>query len=77
MSVSIGWRPDNPKKLSYIEGGSTFHGVLENAFGGFPFTLKDTDIDTLRGIYYSGFDGAEELISAIDGKGPIIVEAEW
>ena len=77
MGVSIGWRKKNPKKLDYINGGSTFHDVLETAFGGFPMTLDDNHISVLHGVAACGFDGATELIVAISKHGAIEVDAEW
>lgn len=77
MSVSIGWIPNNPKKLNYIDGGSSFLTVLENAFGGVPITLSHDDIGKLEGIYSCGHDGASQLITAILEQESIIVEAQW
>ena len=77
MSVSIGWRPDDPKKLEYVSGGSSFHKALEEAFGMMPITLTEKETFVLRGIAACGHEGASELISAIMDKGPIIVEADW
>ena len=77
MSVSIGWRPNNPNQLIFINGGSSFHKVLEDAFGNFPITLDSKNTERLRGIAACGYTGAEELIDALYEKDSIIVEAEW
>ena len=77
MGVSIGWRPNDPKKLNYISGGSNFHGVLEELYGAFPITLKSSDIPKLEGIAACGHNGADELIEALMSQESIIVEAEW
>jgi hypothetical protein len=77
MSVSIGWKKKDPKKLDYISRGSSFYKVLENAFGGFPMELDYSHISVLRGIEACSFDGANELIAAISDNGCIVVDAEW
>jgi len=78
MSVSIGWRPDDPKQLKYISGGSSFLAVLETAFNQKePLPLGEGDIKVLRGIAACGYEGAEELVSIIHENGSIIVEAKW
>lgn len=78
MGVSIGWRPVNPKKLKYVDGGSNFQEAMKNAFGPFPISLGVEDIKTLEGIAACGFHGAQELVDALavndDG---IEVNAEW
>ena len=77
MSVNIGWKKADPTKLNYIDGGSSFHKVMETAFGGFPIELDDSHIKTLAGIEACGYMGAEELIAAISEHGRIVVDAEW
>ena len=77
MSVSIGWRKKDPKKLSYISGTSSFHKVLETAFGGFPMELGDNELQKLSGIEACGNEGAGELIAAIREVGTVVVDAEW
>ena len=77
MSVSIGWRPNNPNKLNYINGGSSFHTVMDRCFGSFPITLTMDDYKTLEGIEACGHDGATDLMCALNEQGSIIVDAEW
>jgi len=77
MSVSIGYRTFQPKKLKYVDGGSTFFGILKDEFGEFPFILYDSNIGWLRGVASCGHAGAEELIRAISEFGKIEVEAEY
>ena len=77
MSVSIGWRPVNPKQLTYISSTSSLHSALENAFGAFPLRLDAESLDTLVGIRACGYEGADGLIDAVEEKGAIEVVAEW
>jgi len=77
MSVSIGWRPVNPKQFDYVGGGSSFLKVLETAFGELPINLSDKHILKLSGIAACGYPGADELIEAIRKKEHIEVVARY
>lgn len=78
MGVSISWKPTDPRQGTYVDGGSSFHKALENAFGGFPMTLTERDIGKLQGIAACGHEeGASELIEAIFDYASIEVSAEW
>lgn len=76
MSVNIGWKKKDPKKLNYIDGGSSFHKILED-YKGFPLELSNVDIGFLSGLAACGHSGANELIEAINENYEIIVEAQW
>jgi len=77
MSVSIGWKPKDPNGLTYIDGGSTLHGILEKAFGCFPMTLSSKNIKVLEGVAACGYEGVYELITAICDNEVIAVDDEW
>lgn len=75
MSTSIGFRPHNPKSLTYVDGGSSFLSVLERAFGVVPVVLDDNHIMILRGIEAAGYSGSGELIEAISNHGRIEIDS--
>ena len=77
MSISIGFRPHNPKKLTWInEAHSGTYKALENNFGKFPLVLTEYNISALTTISACGYEEVDELISAIYKFGSIYVEAQ-
>lgn len=76
MTVSIGYRPYNPKSLKYVDGGSSLCRVLSDEYG-YSFTLEDSDIQFLKGVCACGHKGAQELIDAIVEFGKIEVKAGY
>lgn len=77
VSVNIGWKKKDPRKLTYIDGGSSLHKILDDHFRGFPIDLGEKDIGVLMGIAACGNSGAKELLDAIYLYENIVVEAEW
>ncbi len=79
MGVSIGWKPNDPKKVTYIHATSGLHTALQNAFGVFPITITIKDVGKLNGIHACGHDGAYDLVLAVGDNQPegITIEAEW
>ena len=82
--LRLGWRPINPKRLTYIKSANVsstseplLYEVFLEAFGGFPIRLDDKSIGTLRGIRACGHEGIDELIEAIHVRGIVEVVAEW
>lgn len=77
MGVNIGWKKKDPRKLTYIDGGSQLHKILEDTYSGFPIELSEKDIPFLSGILACGYFGVKDLIGAIDDHGEIVIDAEW
>jgi hypothetical protein len=77
MSVSLGWKKKDPRKLTYIDGGSQLHKILDEHFRGFPIELGEKDIGVLMGIAACGHSGAQELLDAIYSFETIVVDADW
>jgi hypothetical protein len=77
MSVSLSWKPTDPKSGTSFGGGSSLHSAMERAFGGFPMTLTLEHIPKLEGIAACGYDDVHELIIAIHTHDSVDVEAQW
>lgn len=77
MTVNIGFRPHSPKKLTYIDGGSSLLKVIEAAFHEAPVVLDSSDIQKLEGIYACGYEAVGELIAGINKFGKIVLDAEY
>ena len=77
MGVSFTWRPVDPTEGISFAYGSTLHGYLEDAFGGFPIIFTDKDISKLSGMAACGNDDLNELIAAIGEHGKVEVQAHW
>lgn len=77
MSVSMTWQPHETKRGKHFNGGSTLHGILENAYSSFPIVLSMDNVEFLKGLQACGYDGAGELINAIYEYEVIKIEAEW
>lgn len=77
MGVSFTWKPENPNKGISFAGGSGLHGIMEEAFGGFPITLKKENISVLEGIKVCNNPDIQELIDAIYEHDAVVVEAHW
>ena len=76
MSISIGYRPHNPKGLTRVGGTSDFWRILEDNYGSKPI-LRLNDIEFLKGVSACGHNCAQELIDAIYEFDVIEVEASY
>ncbi len=77
MGVGFTWKPADPRQGTSFASGSSLNTALENAFGGFPMTLGQNDIQVLKGMSYSGLSDLDKLIQAICDHDKVVVEAHW
>ncbi len=64
MSGSFYWQPIKGKCL-HVGSPSKTLSAFEEAFGGLPLELEDTDIPVLKGLAAAQVEGANDLMDAL------------
>lgn len=80
MSANIYWRPIKKGKDIEVNAPSSFMQAFGRAFGTLPLTLKNSDLEKLRGLwagYQNEKSSIEALIRAIEEHGEIEVYADY
>ena len=77
MTVSLTYKPTDPRTGKSFASGSTLHSILEATFGAFPLTLTVADIGKLEGMAACGHSDLHELVNAISMYKSVEVNAYW
>lgn len=71
MSASLYWEPAGRKRRAFASGSRAVDVFTRHN------TWDSTDIPYLNGLADAGFDGAKELIEAINTHGAVEVSVEF